>query len=213
MHALVVANKQALNDHKGLAAPLRAELVATYQKTRALAEAFDREAAAVPSAMIAASRRWTPLFQESWITGYASCGAALEIKPFAGTLAVSSQELPAGRPFNLHVEVCNGGIYPWIPDFGPCLQLRGDAQVLRVPIKTGHQGTAGPALSSDLLASLKLAPRLRFQSPLVFGDRRTMELTGKTPEQPGEAQLQVFLAPPIPDAPPFVLKEIKLRWK
>ena len=189
MHALLVANKQALNDGKGLAGPLRDQLLAMYQKTRALAEAFDHEAAAVPSAMIAASRTTTRLFQESWITGYTSGSAALEIKPFAGTLAVSSQELLAGRPFSLRVEVCNSGIYPWTPDIGPCLQLRGDVQALKLP------------------------SRSRFQSALVFGDRRTIELTGKTPDQPGEVQLQVVLAAPVPDAPPFVLKKIKLRWK
>ena len=201
MHASVVANKQVLNSAEGLPQPIRQELLAMHQMTQAMAKVYVQEAATMPDAMLTATRQGdgTRLFHESDNLGYKFCDdvglpfkpfkGVLEIKQFAGTIAVSPQQLPAGQPFTLRIELRNCGVYPWEADCGPSLQLRGDVQRLGLP------------------------GQCEIEPPMVFGDRRTIELKGQSPKEPGETQLQILLSSPYPGTPPFVQKDINLHWK
>jgi hypothetical protein len=201
MRDLVVANKQVLNSAEGLPQPIRQELLDLHQKTQAMAKIYVQDATAMPGGMFAATKQsdGLRLFHENDNFGYKFCDdvgmafkpfkGVLAIKQFAGTIAVSMEELQAGQPFTLRIELRNCGIYPWQADCGPSLQLHGDVQRLGLPEKC------------------------EIGAPMVFGDRRTIEVKGQAPKEPGETQLQILLSSPYPGTPPLVQKDINLHWK
>jgi hypothetical protein len=114
----------------------------------------------------------------------------LETKQFAGSMTARPEELPAGKPFVLEIELQNRGVCPWIADVGQHLELRGDVQ------------------------RLGLAADWSFQEPcMVFGERRTIQLRGIAPKEPGETQLHLSFYAPFRNAYAFIQKDLHLRWK
>jgi hypothetical protein len=105
-------------------------------------------------------------------------------------MAVSPEELPAGRPFVLRVELQNHGVCPWIPGVGQQLQLQGGVKRLGLPGSWDYQGPW-----------------------MVFGDRRVVELQGTTPKEPGELELRLSFCAAFRNVYPFLQKDIRLRWK
>jgi hypothetical protein len=103
---------------------------------------------------------------------------------------VSPSDVAAGQPFALRVELQNTGVCPWLPGVGQRLAVSGDAARLGLPAQWEYEGP-----------------------PLVFGERRSIELHGVAPQEPGEVRLTVTFAPPFRNAHPFIQREVSLRWK
>jgi hypothetical protein len=171
MLELATGNRQAVEKGQPLAEPLRRRLLAMYAEIGRLAEGYDREAAAMPGQMIARTRanQLTRPWQE-WVSGYdASLDGLLKVKQFAGELAVSPGEVPAGRPFTLRVRLRNLGVIPWVAGAGEHLEFRGDAGRLGLPTRWDYDGPA-----------------------MAFGDRREIEVRGVAPPTPGQGAVQVL---------------------
>ena len=192
MCEVVAKNRDAAERPEGLPEPLRRQLIEKHRQVYELAQAFDREAATVPGNMMARTRAYqlTLPFKE-WVGGYdLSLEGLLEIKQFAGSMAVSPEELPAGRPFVLRIELRNRGVCPWMAGVGHRLELRPEARRLGLPAQWDYQGPA-----------------------MVFGDRRVVELRGIAPKEPGETQLHLGFYAPFKNAYAFIQKDVKIRWK
>jgi hypothetical protein len=192
MSDLVIKNKQAAEKANGLPDSLRQQLLAMHREVYDLAQAYDREAAAVPGQMLARTRalQLTLPFKE-FVAGYdPSLDGLLEIKQFAGSMSVAPAEFPAGRPFVLRIELKNTGIYPWITGVGHRLEIRGDAQRLGLPSQWDYD-----------------------DPPLVFGDHRTIELRGTAPKEPGEAKLHLSFFAPFRNAHTMTQQDVTVRWK
>jgi len=189
---LVAENKRALDAPAGLPAGLREQLLAMHREVYELAEGYDRQAAAVPGAMMARTRALglTQPFKE-FVAGYdPSLDGLLPAAQFAGSMAVSPAELAAGRPFVLRVRLQNAGVCPWIPGVGHRLEIRGEVQRL---------GLTDPG---DFLGP-----------PMVFGDRREIELRGTAPQQPGEVKIELVFLAPFRNVHPFLRQEVTLKWR
>jgi hypothetical protein len=105
-------------------------------------------------------------------------------------MGVSPVELAAGRPFVLRVELQNRGVCPWTADLDYRLELTGDVKRLGLPDQWKYQGAS-----------------------MVFGDRRVIELSGRTPKRPGEAKVSLSFFAPRQDRGPVITKDVTLRWK
>ena len=61
---------------------------------------------------------------------------------------------------------------------------------------------------------LGLAASWDFQAlPMVFGDRREIELRGTAPAQPGEAKIELLFLAPFRNPHPFLRQEVTLQWR
>lgn len=201
MNELVVGNKHVLKTADALPPPVREKLIAMHQQIYVMAAEVDREAATVPGAMMARTRSTgtlLPFFEWNggWIYGNQGpwLDSLLEIKLFAGTMTASPAELPAGQPFVLRVELHNRGVCTWLSGLKGAfhhLLVKGEAQKrLGLPEVWYYDG-----------------------APMVFGDRRVIELRGTTPKEPGEAPLNLSFVAPARQGRPFMRHELKLRWK
>jgi hypothetical protein len=189
-HALAVANKPILAGRQGLAQADRRSLVDMNREIYETAERFDRDTASAPGNMLARTRavQLTRLFRE-WVNGYDALEWHLDVKQFAGAVAVVPGKMRAGSPWVLRVELQNRGIAAWTAQTGPLLQLRGDAARLGLPPQWNFDGEC-----------------------MVFGDRREIELRGTLPKTPGEAKLELLLVAPFRHGQPFERRELMLRW-
>ncbi len=192
MSDLVVKNKQAAQKPEGLPEAIRRQLLAMHREVYDLAQAYDREAATVPGKMLARTRalQLTLPFKE-FVAGYdPSLDGLLEIKQFAGSMTVSAADFSAGRPFVLRVELKNTGVCPWIAGVGHRLEVRGDTQRMGLPAQWDYD-----------------------DPPMAFGDRRTIELRGVAPKEPGEAKLHLSLFAPFRNAYAMMQQDVTVRWK
>jgi hypothetical protein len=106
-------------------------------------------------------------------------------------LNVSHQELKAGGPFTITIELQNNGICPWVPREGQKLELDPPAKLLGLP------------LSWDLNGEWVLP-----------GDLRVVNLSGTAPEEPGTTKIGMkFWSPAGPLTFPFIDRELLLKWE
>ena len=192
MQALVADNKSALTDPGGLPEAVRRELIALHREVYELSDKYDEEAARVPGNMLAETRRFdmTRPFKE-WVAGYdASLEGRLATRQFSGSMEVAPGELAAGTPFTLRVSLENSGVIPWMAGVGQRIELSGEFEKLALPAQWDYQG--------DWMA---------------FGDRRTVELAGKTPDGPGQARIKLEFLAPFRNRWAFITKEVSLAWK
>jgi glycosyl hydrolase family 42 (putative beta-galactosidase) len=190
IRAIVAEHPSALND--GLPEDTRQELIALHREMYDSANAYDEQAAGVPGNMMAQVRngRMTRPFKE-WVAGYdAALEWQLDTKQFAGSMQVAPGQLSPGRPFTLQVVLQNAGVIPWLPDVGQRIELSGDVQRLDLPAGWDYQGDW-----------------------MVFGDRRTVELKGKAPDEPGRAQIKLDFIAPFRGRHAFITEEVILEWK
>ena len=190
MQELAVANRPKLSGREGLAPSDRERFLAMNHEIDRMADRFDHEMAAVPGNMLAHTRaaRLTAPYRE-FVNGYDALEWHLDVKQFAGELAVSAGAARPGEPLALRVEFQNRGLAAWTPGAGPQLQIGGDGQRLGLPSRHDFDGT-----------------------PMVFGDRRVIELKGMLPVPPGEAKLEVSVIAPFRNAQPFMRQERTIRW-
>jgi len=187
MQGLVAAHAEA----RPLPEEVRSRLLAIRDETYRLAAAFDQEAASVPGNMLAATRRsgLTQPYKE-WVAGYDALEWQLSVKQFAGTLRATPTEVLAGQPFTLRVELANEGLWPWSPGVGQRLELGDDAQRLGLPANWDYEG-----------------------APMVYGDRRVIELHGTAPAEPGEGAVPLSFLAPFRYPSPFIRETVSLRWR
>ncbi len=187
MESLVLAHRDAPE----LPADARARLIAMRDEVCRLADDLDAEAATVPGNMLAATRRAGLLkpFRE-WVAGYDAVEWSLEVKQFSGMVSAAAPKASAGQPFALAVELRNTGIWPWVEGAGQTLELGGDATRVGLPAKWDF---AGP--------------------PMVYGDRRVVELNGVAPLEPGQAEITVSLRGPFRSGIPFASQTVKVEWR
>ncbi len=169
----------------------RAQLLSMRDEVYRLAAGYDREAAGVPGGMLAATRRFglTQPFQE-WVAGYEALDWSLELKQFAADLTVSPVQVVAGKEFTLRVELRNAGIWPWVAGVGQRLELGGDASRLGLPARWDYEG-----------------------APMVYADRRVVEVRGTAPAQPGEGTVDVSLFAPFRNPTAFAKESVRLQWR
>lgn len=188
MYALVLDHPEALEQPQGL----REKLLELHEDIYMLAKRLDQEAAEVPSNMLARVRAMgmTQPFKE-WVTGYdASLEWALKIRQFAGKCQVAPVALKAGEPFVLKVELQNTGVCPWIAGVGHRLELGGDAAKLGLPAKWEFA-----------------------EPPLVFGDRREVELRGVAPREAGEGSVKLTFWGPFRVPQVVAEQRVTLQWQ
>ena len=190
MQELALANRPKLSGRAGLAPADRERFLSMNREIDRTADRFDCEMAAVPGNLLARTRaaRLTAPYRE-FVNGYDALEWQLDVKQFAGELTVSAGEARPGEPFVLRVELQNRGLAAWEPGAGPQLQISGDGQRLGLPPHRDFEGT-----------------------PMVFGDRRVIELKGLLPVTPGEAKLEVSAIAPFRNAQPFMRQEMTIRW-
>jgi len=187
MEAIVAANR----DVEALPRDARERLIALRDEVYRLAGGLDAEAATVPGNMLAATRRADLLrpFRE-WVAGYDAVEWSLPVKQFSGTVTATAPTLSAGQPFTLTVALRSTGVWPWGEGAGQTLELGGDAARLGLPAKWDFAG-----------------------EPMVYGDRRTVELRGVAPTEPGEAEATLSLYGPFRNHVPFATQTVKVEWR
>ena len=191
MEELVVANRQTVTNGGSLSEPLRQQLITMNDEIYTLARRYDDRAAQVPGDMMAQTRaNKMPFPFKEWVGGYdRSLDNVLQIKQFDGRLRVLPSRLTPGQPFELKIELQNGGCIPWIPEVGNDIELQGETKRLGLPDQWNYDGP-----------------------PMVFGDRRVITLRGVAPQQPGTAQIKISFMAQFRDSYAFLSQSIELKW-
>lgn len=190
MRAIVAENQGAPDG--GLPEDVRQKLIALHREVYDLGNAYDEQAAHVPGNMMAQLRngRMTRPFKE-WVAGYdAALEWQLDTKQFAGSMQATSGRLSAGRAFTLRVALENTGVIPWRPDVGQRIELSGDVERLGLSAQWDYRGDW-----------------------MVFGDRRTIELHGTAPDEPGRAEITLDFIAPFRGRYPFITQKVSLEWE
>ena len=186
----VLAHQAALDRPEGLPSDVRNTVLARYAETYEWALKYDRAMQKAPDGMLSLCRGMTKPYKE-WMAGYDQwLDWRLPIKQFAGTVSVETDALRPGEPFVLRVKLHNRGGCPWMTGAGQRLELTGDVEKLGLPATWEYQG-----------------------EPMAPGDRRTIELRGTTPREPGAAKLTVAITAPYRVPEKFATAEVPLGWK
>ena len=188
---LAIENQQAVEKGQRLAEPVRQRFLAMYGEVHQLAEAYDREAAAVPGQMMVRTRaNQLTRFWKEWVGGYdPSLDGLLKVKQFAAVISVSREVLPAGRPFSLRVQLRNTGVFPWAANVGHRLEIRGDAGRVGLPDHWDYEGAA-----------------------VAFGDIREIEIRGIRRKAPARSRSKLSSAP-YRNPYTMATHHFTLRWK
>ncbi|NLX54906.1 MAG: hypothetical protein GXY58_07325 [Planctomycetaceae bacterium] len=169
----VRAHRDTLDRPEGLPPGVRQTVLAWYDEMYDWAARYDAAMQQAPDGMLTHCRWMTKPYKE-WMAGYDQwLDGKLEIKQFAGTLRVETDALRPGEPFTLRVMLHNQGVCPWIAGAGQRIEVTGDVEQLGLPAEWQYVG-----------------------EPLAPGDRRTVELHGTVPQDPGAAQVTVALISP-----------------
>ena len=136
-------------------------------------------------------RRLLPIFTD-FTSSFTRADSALDIKQFAGSIALTADRMVAGKSFVLRVLLRNKGVYAWQPEPGQRLQLRlgGDAGRLGLPAQWDYAGEW-----------------------TVFGDQRELQLRGVVPQLAGKAIVTVTLVSPFGSGIPVAQQTIKVQWE
>jgi len=192
LYSTVLLYKGAMGASKPLPGDVRRRVISIYREMLEAADPYAEQIRTVPGAMMRATESSTRPYKESAVSGYGPpLDKMLELQEFAGKLTVSYQDIRAGRPFMLTVELFNTGICPWVPNESHKLELASTAQLLRLP------------LSWDLSGDWVLP-----------GDRRVVKLSGTAPAEPGAAEIEMkFWSPSGAQSHPFIDHELRLKWE
>lgn len=187
MQALVAANRGADSPPESA----RAKLLFARDEVYRLAAGLEKESETVPGNMISATRRFGLLqpFKE-WVQGYDGLEWFLDVKQFTGSLSVLPVQMAPGKPFTLQVVIHNSGIWPWVAGVGHRLELGEDAARLGLPAQWDYDG-----------------------APMVYADRRVVELHGVAPAQAGEGTLDLRFLAPFRNPTPCAQCSAKLQWR
>ncbi len=188
MIALVAAPRDATRVFEPLDQHARMRLVEDYEAILAAAKLFCEQAASVGGSMMQHTQPLLPAFCER-MGGYEpwKLDPILKVKQFAGSVRVMPVKLEAGKPFHLDLELQNTGVFPWIEGQGARIELHGDVGRWGLPATWRYTG-----------------------KPMVFGDRRTITLTGMAPEAPGHGELSFEFVAPLRDRWVFARARVEL---
>ncbi len=186
----ILANRDALNSAEGLPGDVRESVLNKYSEMYQWAAKYDAAMQKAPDGMLSRCRWMTKPYQE-WMAGYDQWfDGHLKIKQFVGTLSVEADAIRPGEPFLLRVKLHNQGICPWIAGSGQRIELTGDAARLGLPAVWQFAG-----------------------EPMAPGDRRTIELRGTVPKDPGEAKVTASVFSPYRVPEKIATGDATLVWK
>ena len=190
MYDQILAHRDGLNRPEGLPDDVAASVLGKYAEIYDWAAKYDAAMQNAPDGMLTRCRWMTKPYQE-WMAGYDQwLDGQLAIKQFVGTLSVETDSLRPGEPFTLRVDLHNQGVCPWLAGVGQRIELTGDMAKLGLPAVWQYAG-----------------------EPMVPGDRRTIELRGTVPKEPGEAKLTVAWISPFRVPEKIATGEATLVWK
>jgi hypothetical protein len=165
-------------------------VVAKYRDMHQRAQTYGQRVAEAPGAMLAATRNMTGLYKE-WMAGYdAWLDPHLARPQFAGTVCVVTENLVAGKPGTLDVELVNTGLCPWIAESAQRIEFGGVAKELGLPSSVAYDGP-----------------------PIAPGGRGTVTLEVTAPAEAGEGVVTVGMFAPYRAATRFTETEARLRWE
>jgi hypothetical protein len=192
LYEIVLPYKDALETSKPLPADIRHRVTSVYRELLETAVPYANAIKKVPGGMMRATEPSAHPYREWHQGGYGQAlDKMLKLPEFGGTLNVSHQELKAGGPFTITIELQNNGICPWVPREGQKLELDPPAKLLGLP------------LSWDLNGEWVLP-----------GDLRVVNLSGTAPEEPGTTKIGMkFWSPAGPLTFPFIDRELLLKWE
>jgi hypothetical protein len=190
IHDQIIAHREALNSSEGLPKDVRDSVLCKYAEMYEWAAKYDAAMQKAPDGMLTRCRWMTKPYQE-WMAGYDQWfDGQLKIKQFVGTLSVETDALRPGEPFTLRMKLHNQGICPWVAGAGQRIELAGDAAKLGLPAVWQYAG-----------------------EPMAPGDRRTIELRGTVPKEPGEVKLTVSVISPYRVSEKIATGEATMVWK
>ncbi len=186
----ILAHRDVLNRREGLPNDVREAVLARYAEMYDWAGKYDAAMQQAPDGMLTRCRWMTKPYKE-WMAGYDQwLDGKLEIKQFVGTLSVEVDALQSGESFTLRVKLHNQGVCPWVTGAGQRIELTGDVEKLSLPAGWQYEG-----------------------EPMAPGDRRTIELRGMVPKEPGEAKVTATLISPFRVPEKIATGEATLAWK
>jgi hypothetical protein len=186
----IFAHRDALNRPEGLPKDVSDSVLGKYAEMYDWAAKYDVAMQNAPDGMLTRCRWMTKPYQE-WMAGYDQwLDGQLEIKQFVGTLSVETDTLRPGEPFTLRVKLHNQGVCPWVTGAGQRIEVTGDVAKLGLPAVWQYAG-----------------------EPMAPGDRRTIELRGTVPKEPGEAKVTVAVISPFRVSEKIATGEATLVWE
>ena len=192
MQDIVSANATCLESGSGLPAESRTQLLAFQKETLSLSDAYRSAMARIPGRLpkYILDGGLTQPFNENQIGWDGNLAQVMAIAPMAGLLEASVSDVSAGQPFTLKLELRNEGIWPWTSDAQFRIRLSGEAARLGLPETWEYVG-----------------------DPMVFGDRRTVEIQGTAPREPGTAQIEFEFSSPRHGRLGSVGGKCAITWK
>jgi hypothetical protein len=194
MRDLVVANQNRLDAPGGLPQALRQRLLDLHTATYRDANALEREAAAVPGNMMAATvqrQRMMRPYREWGMQPYGAClERVLAPAQFCGTMSATATAPDADGAFTLRVELHNRGIVPWIAAAEHRLELGPEAGRVNLPARWNFSG-----------------------EPVAPGDWRTVELRGRVAAGADETELTLAFFPPFDTTEPTMRATVRVRGR
>jgi hypothetical protein len=190
LYKIALSRKDTAEASKPLPIEVRRRVTSLYSEMLGIAEIYANEVKKAPGGMMRATEPSALLYQEWDESGFGQrLDAMLEVPQFGGILTVSHEELRAGAPIRLTVELFNGGICPWLPSEGHKLEFDSAAQSLGLPVAWDLSGEW-----------------------ILPGDRRTINFSGVAPKEPSRTKIGIkFWSPSGPRSYPFIENEFLLK--
>ena len=192
IYKLVLANEKDLNGPGILPGNVRSDILGKYAQIFDWLGKYGQELQKAPGGMLKHTYgMFNPrnMYSE-WMAGFGLyLDRFLKIRQYAGTMEIQHGKLRADGEYVLSIELHNKGIMPWGEGAGMAIILDQNAQKIGLPLRLDFEGDT-------------MAP----------GDRRTIALHGRTPENPGKTEMKVSFTSPYRGHPVFIEKEIVVEW-
>ncbi len=183
-------HRSEMESGAGLPPAVRDNVLSQYAELHAWAKPYDAQMQMAPPGMLDRVKWMTKPYHE-WMAGYDQwLDWQLDIKQFVGTLEAEVGPLRPGEPFTLKLVLSNRGVCPWVAGSGQRIELQGDLEQVGLPAVWVYEG-----------------------EPLAPGDRRIIELHGKTPAAPGEAKLTAALFAPYRVPEKIDEADVSITWR
>ncbi|MBL7697459.1 MAG: hypothetical protein JNK79_04855 [Chitinophagaceae bacterium] len=179
LEQLVLGHMNYHSMRSALPGTVRSEIISLNKKIYDLSEEYDRQMAATPGAMLAATRssNLTKPFRE-FVYGYNGYGTTVDqqlaVKQFDATMKSTIGNVRPGERFDIRIDLKNTGFMPWMKEHE--FEIRVGSGAKKFSMKD----------AGDLV-----------QQPVVFGDTLSVVLQGVAPENHGSEEIIIELVTPF----------------